>query len=423
MLGSSRKNMEGSRMTTNNRQRSWCFAIAIAVLMGGSFSAEAQDDFEYRCVIVDTPTAADQATSLPTGIAEASIGSTLNVEYWATDSGATNSGIVSAYADMAYPSNLVTCGTVTNSATFNLFPGGTCGGAVIDELGGSQLNGGVAVEPQWVRIASVEFMADAAGSADFDMSPAVSESSAFGRGLIAADAISYGQCSVAITPPPVVQAGTLDFQRVLAMVLPTETSGQQTAVRVKLSSLYHPEQPFPTNLSDYAAYEGEFRYLNFLRDSNDQIVTSCLSSAAFQLTYRCATLGCDPEYADWSGIFGEEELFVSGNAVLPDSVYHVAHLPVVCIGAEETCMVGSKNVEFSTARHGDANGEGGVNITDVVQTVDRVKDMPGALPEYFCYIRNPDPKPNLESVNVTDVVTHVDALKLTSYVLPVFSCP
>jgi hypothetical protein len=198
MLGSSRKNMEGSRMTTNNRQRSRCFAIAIAVSMGGSFSAEAQDDFQYRCVIVDTPTAADQRTSLATGITESLIGSTFHVEYWATDSGVTNSGIVSAYLDLGYPANLVSCGNVTNSGTFNLFPSGTCSGAVVDELGGSQLNSGVAVEPQWLRIASVEFMADAAGSAEFVFSPAVSESSAFNRGLILPSNIQYGSCSVVL---------------------------------------------------------------------------------------------------------------------------------------------------------------------------------------------------------------------------------
>lgn len=189
-------------MTTNNRQRIGRFPIAVVVLMAGSYSARGQEvDFEYRCVIVDTPTATDQGTSLPTGIADSLVGSTLHVEYWATDSGGTNTGIVSAYSDMSYPANVVTCGTVTGSATFNVFPGGTCGDAVVDELGGSQLDGRVAVEPQWIRIAAVAFTADATGPAEFVLEPAASESSAFGRGLILPENIQYGGCSVVLGTP------------------------------------------------------------------------------------------------------------------------------------------------------------------------------------------------------------------------------
>ncbi len=184
-------------MTSNRFQRNGRLAITVAVLMMGSNSARGQEaDFDYRCVVVDTPTALDQNTSLPIGITESLVGSTFHVEYWATDSGATNSGIVSAYADLAYPADLVTCGTVTGSATFNIFPGGTCEDGTINDLGGSQFNSGVAVEPQWIRIAAVTFMADTSGLVEFALAPAISESSAFARGLVPPENIQYGSCSV-----------------------------------------------------------------------------------------------------------------------------------------------------------------------------------------------------------------------------------
>lgn len=188
---------------TNNRLH-WiaCFSIAFAGLASASPSARAQGlDFEFRCVVLDTPSSSDQASSLPASISEAALGSTIHVEYWATDSGATNTGIISAYADLDYPESLVTCGMVTNSQTFNIFTDGTCDGSVVDELGGSQLNADVGVEPQWVRIASVAFVADISGSTEFVLSPAVSESSAFGVGLIPPENIQYGSCSVVLGTP------------------------------------------------------------------------------------------------------------------------------------------------------------------------------------------------------------------------------
>ncbi len=68
-------------MTRKHPKRFGHLGLVVALLMSGSFAARGQEvDFDYRCVIVDTPTAADQGTDLPVGIAEALVGSTFHVE-------------------------------------------------------------------------------------------------------------------------------------------------------------------------------------------------------------------------------------------------------------------------------------------------------------------------------------------------------
>jgi len=128
-------------------------------------------------------------------------GDTIYVEYWAADSGTTNTGIVSAYADINYTADLATCNSIGHTDLFNLFPDGICEGSIVDEIGGSQLDGGVGVEPEWVRVAYVEFTVDGPGLISFVLLPAEAESSAFNRGLILPTAIDYGSCTVMSREP------------------------------------------------------------------------------------------------------------------------------------------------------------------------------------------------------------------------------
>ncbi len=237
------------------------------------------------------------------------------------------------------------------------------------------------------------------------------------------DATRFPGVEVTAPLPISVDAFEPGKERYISIILPAAGAGQDTAVRVELTSLYHPGSPLPVNPPDYSGSEGEYRYLNFLRDGQGDPVTSCQSSAAFQTFYACATLGCEPEYADWSGLFGGALLFVSGNEVIPDSTYQVAHLAASCLGVEETCGAASAEVGIATVRFGDSNGDLAVNVTDVVECVDVLKQIPTALFEYQCYVRDVAPVPHDNPVNITDIVLHVDALKLVPYVLSFSSCP
>ncbi len=158
-------------------------------------------DLRYECRIVNEPSVEDQSPELPGGLTELPAGETFFVEFWASDSGDVNTGVVSAYADLDYPEELVTCYEPQSSPLFSLFPDGVCDGTIVDELGGSQLDPGIGVEPEWARIAVGEYTADAVGQAEFALLPADTESSAHGRGLILPEDIDYGTCTVEIVCP------------------------------------------------------------------------------------------------------------------------------------------------------------------------------------------------------------------------------
>jgi Dictyostelium (slime mold) repeat len=222
---------------------------------------------------------------------------------------------------------------------------------------------------------------------------------------------------------PVADPQESNEDRFLTFVVPIDGAGTETALRATLVSLYDPSAPLPIDPPDFSAREGEVRYVNLLRDGNGDPVTSCLSSAAFLTFYQCATLGCNPEYADWAGLFGGEPIHLSGSAIVPDSVYTISQLAASCAGNEAACVAASEELQLATARYGDADSNDLANVTDVVLTVDVVKSVLGAAWEYQCYIRKQDPEPHLDATNVTDIVLHVDAVKLFAYALVVTPCP
>jgi hypothetical protein len=96
----------------------------------------------------------------------------------------------------------VSIGAIMHDPAFGWFNSGTDDGVIVDELGGSQLLPAVGMQPAWARIAVVEFTADAAcDPADFQLLPAGTESSAFGRGVIEPANIDYAGCSATIGCP------------------------------------------------------------------------------------------------------------------------------------------------------------------------------------------------------------------------------
>jgi hypothetical protein len=133
------------------------------------------------------------------------VGDPFYVEFWATDAGLLNTGIISAYADLDYPEFCAGAGPVTPTTLFNLFPSGTDDGLMIDELGASQLWPNIGVRPRWARIGYVEFVGrDVCSLAEFQLLPAVSESSVHIRGLVPTSDIAYGACAVEIVGCPCI---------------------------------------------------------------------------------------------------------------------------------------------------------------------------------------------------------------------------
>jgi hypothetical protein len=157
------------------------------------------------------------------------------------------------------------------------------------------------------------------------------------------------------------------------------------------------------------------------------------SSSNFGTSYNCATLGCQPEYRDWAGLLGGQPLHVAESAIVPSSIYHVAHLAETCgaAPASETCVAASADLAVSTARWGDVVGAGNGapdnqnNVLDIGATVDKVKDLATAFYEPRCFLKQKDPNGLDDSVNVFDIAFVVDGVKTFPYPgsFTIDSCP
>jgi hypothetical protein len=200
--------------------------------------------------------------------------------------------------------------------------------------------------------------------------------------------------------------------------------GQDTSVRVELTSLHHPAGP--PNAPNFAAFEGQYRYLNAIRDAGNNPVFVCPDSAAAGTFYNCAKLGCAPEYRDWAGIFGGAPVHVTGESVVPSSQYAVAQLASTCAGNETSCAAASAELMVSTERWGNVDGNpagGAPSASDIGRVVDKVKDLPTAFIEARCQLRDAAPNPYGGAVNAQDIGRIVDAVKGLPYPFSISACP
>jgi hypothetical protein len=152
-----------------------------------SRAASPDTDVQLALAVVDAPSATDTTETLPASLTSVAVGETYFVEVWATDSGSVNTGLTSTYLDFAYPADRASVQSISHGGVFTLFPEGLDDGqGLIDELGGSQLTEGIGVEPEWVRVAMIEMVADATTSgAPYALAPSALGVGAYGRGLIA----------------------------------------------------------------------------------------------------------------------------------------------------------------------------------------------------------------------------------------------
>jgi hypothetical protein len=193
---------------------------------------------------------------------------------------------------------------------------------------------------------------------------------------------------------------------------------------VRLASLHHPAGP--PNAPNFSAFEGQYRYLNAIRDAGNNPVFVCPDSTALGSSYHCAKLGCTPEYRDWAGIFGGSVVHVTGDSVVPSSQYAVAQLASSCSGNEVTCAAASAELTVSTERWGnvDSMPPGGTpNAIDIGFIVSKVKDAPSAFIESRCQLQGPTPNPYGLAVNALDIGRAVDAVKGLPYPFTISVCP
>lgn len=191
-------------------------------------------------------------------------------------------------------------------------------------------------------------------------------------------------------------------------------SGMQTALRVTMVSLQHPDPPnlpqFPPH--NFSAIEGQVRWVG--------TPGNCTETESPPTTFKCASLQCTPQYLDWPAATGGQVLHVTGPAIMPSSTYKVEAI------AQSTCDTNqpfnySAPLTITTARWGDVATpfQGPLpapltqpNIGDIAAVVDKFKAVPTAV-----IVARADLNPGIPNfkVDISDVANCVDAFKNIQY--------
>jgi len=166
------EDLSGNEYAGINDNTTWNFT---------TISGERTIDIELVPVLMAS--GSDTLTSLPTRVAEVTIGQTVYVEVWARNIDGSTRGITGGYVDVSFDSSLVSGVTVNHGSLYTLFPEGSIDNVAgrVDDLGGNASPGVVDMgDDEWVRLGYVEFTADAEGTADLSVSAGVD---AFARSL------------------------------------------------------------------------------------------------------------------------------------------------------------------------------------------------------------------------------------------------
>jgi hypothetical protein len=225
-------------------------------------------------------------------------------------------------------------------------------------------------------------------------------------------------------PPPAVEPEPSgeDKNRFISFLVNGDGT-QPSALRVQLTSLHHPNPPPTGGLPpNFSALEGDFRYVNLFRDGQNNPIFNCPDTFTHP-SYKCARLGCQPEYRDWATELGGAVLHVTGDSVVPSSIYDVAFLPNSCVGVEETCPQASAEISVGTVRWGDITADLVVNAIDVGFAVSKAKAAVGSMTEYRCLLEPQDPNPTNKNVSALDIGKAVDAVKDLPYPFTIVDCP
>jgi uncharacterized Zn-binding protein involved in type VI secretion len=141
-----------------------------------------------------------------------------------------------------------------------------------------------------------------------------------------------------------------------------------------------------------------------------------MDSEVRETTFKCATLGCVPEYRNWAQLLGSEELHVTGTAVLPGrSSYEVAQLPTACAGTEASCPFASDSIIINTETWANIDDIPGATLHDIHAQIDKVKDLAtGSTFKPRAQLQPDRPSPIAE-VSVMDIQILLDAVKELPY--------
>ncbi len=171
-------------------------------------------DIELALVVRASAGNSDVETQLPASDPSVGQGGAFVAELWGTDRGALNTGLEAVYADLTFDPAAVQVVGLQHRAPFFGNAGGTVDNVAgsVAGLGGTDAGAsGVGVEPEWSRIAIVEFTTLACDDGTpMTLSAAADNVEAVGRGVIDPADIDYGMASMSIVSDCVYNLDGID---------------------------------------------------------------------------------------------------------------------------------------------------------------------------------------------------------------------
>jgi hypothetical protein len=212
--------------------------------------------------------------------------------------------------------------------------------------------------------------------------------------------------------PPVTaaaEAGGFVKNRFLSFV--PDNPGAQTAIRVTLVSLQHPDPPNQgSQPQDFSAFEGQVRWVGPPGDYTE--------TTSPPTTFKGATLQCDPHFMDW-GTAGLVHIF--GSEIMPSSEYDLAVISPDCDTANETNYSAALNVR--TGIWGDIADpiqqpapalRTQPDFGDLSALVEKFRALPTAPIVARSMLQPNIPNPAMQ-VNFSDISACVDAFRGAAY--------
>lgn len=227
---------------------------------------------------------------------------------------------------------------------------------------------------------------------------------------------TYTSCEP-VNPP---QAGPGTDLKNRFISLQGSNPGKLTALRVKLTSLQHPDPPNEPSRppTDFSAFEGEYRWVGPPVEYREGLDP--------QPTFIAAQLQCAPYFTDWSTV---GLVNVYGAEIIPSSLYHVQAIEQDCdISGGESNY--SAALPLGTSRWGDVDPpfnppstQSQPDVIDIVGLVNKLKDLTGAPTKVYALLQPAILDPSGE-INAFDIVSGVDALKGFAYPYTgIVACP
>jgi len=175
--------------------------VTLVILVTAAAASGAVVDFQLTALTA--PSGNDTAAIVPTSQTSFALGSSIFLEVWVQTT--STNGLSSASLDLLFDSSLATAVSVAHSSIFSTLTHSSINNppGAVDDLSGSHLGpctDAVAVSPNWVRVAVVEFSADTDGF--LTIQAAATGSLVYGTALCGmgdVDPVNIGFDSVAVT--------------------------------------------------------------------------------------------------------------------------------------------------------------------------------------------------------------------------------